>query len=158
MRSLEDIPNFLRINDQLATGGMPEPGDFSLLRQAGFGVVINLALPTSDGAIPNEGELVSREEMTYVHVPVKFDSPQAEDFERFSGIVESCAGESIFVHCVANFRVAAFVFLHRLRHHSDRQAAENDLLRIWKPDEVWQTFMNERLTEWNQPPLDAAST
>ncbi len=34
--------------------GMPEPDDFATLRQVGFEVVINLALPTSDNALPNE--------------------------------------------------------------------------------------------------------
>jgi protein tyrosine phosphatase (PTP) superfamily phosphohydrolase (DUF442 family) len=157
MRTLEDIPNFLGIDDRLATGGMPSAADFPLLRQAGFGVVINLALPTSDGAIPNEGELVALEGMSYVHIPVKFDAPKERDFNQFTRILASCAEQRVFVHCVANFRVAAFVFLHRLRHGADRQAAEKDLLRIWKPDEVWQKFLNERLAESGEPPLGLPS-
>jgi len=48
MNPLTHIRNFLRIDDRLATSGMPQPDDFAALRQAGFDVVINLALPTSD--------------------------------------------------------------------------------------------------------------
>ena len=47
MNTLTHIRNFLRIDDRLATSGMPQPDDFAALRQAGFDVVINLALPTS---------------------------------------------------------------------------------------------------------------
>jgi len=153
MNSLDRIRNFLRIDDRLASSGMPQPDDFAALRQAGFDVVINLALPTSDNALPNEGELVSAQGMTYVHIPVKFDAPQPADFERFTRVMDACAGQQVFVHCAANMRVSAFVFLHRLRHGEDRGAVESDLTKIWKPDGVWREFVNGRLEEMKLPPL-----
>jgi uncharacterized protein (TIGR01244 family) len=153
MCTLNRIRNFLRIDDRLATSGMPQPDDFAALRQAGFDVVINLALPTSDNALPKEGELVSAQGMTYVHIPVKFDAPQSADFERFMRVMDGCAGQRVFVHCAANMRVSAFVFLHRLRNGADRTTAESDLAKIWQPDGVWRDFMNQRLGEMNQSPL-----
>lgn len=153
MDSLNHIRNFLRIDERLATSGMPQPDDFAALRQAGFEVVINLALPTSDNALPNEGELVSAQGMTYVHIPVQFDAPQLADFERFTRVMDACAGQRVFVHCAANMRVSAFVFLHRLRHGADRATAESDLKKIWQPDGVWLEFMNRKLAEIKQPQL-----
>ena len=153
MNSLNHIRNFLRIDDRLATSGMPQPEDFAALRQAGFDVVINLALPASDNALPNEGELVSAQGMTYVHIPVKFDAPQPADFERFMRVMDACAGQKVFVHCAANMRVSAFVFLHRLNHGTNRTTAESDLRKIWQPDGVWREFVNQRLGEMKQPPL-----
>jgi len=153
MSTLTHIRNFLRIDDRLATSGMPQPDDFARLRQAGFEVVINLALPTSDNALPNEGELVSALGMTYVHIPVKFDAPQPADFERFTRVLDACAGQRVFVHCAANMRVSVFVFMHRLHHGTDRGAAESDLTKIWQPDGVWLEFVNQRLREMKQPPL-----
>ena len=150
MSTLDHIRNFLRLDDRLATSGMPQPDDFAALRQAGFDVVINLALPTSDNALPNEGELVSAQGMTYVHIPVKFDAPQPADFEQFTRAMDVNADRRVFVHCAANMRVSAFVFLHRLRHGVDRATAENGLKKIWQPDGVWREFMNERLAEMNQ--------
>jgi len=150
---LSDIRSFLRIDDRLATSGMLTPGDFAAVRQAGFDVVINLALPTSDNAIPNEGELVSAQGMTYVHIPVKFDAPQPADFERFSRVLDACAGQRVFVHCAANMRVSAFIFLHRLRHGTDRVTAESDLTKIWQPDGVWRGFLNARLKELGEAPM-----
>lgn len=151
MNTLEHIRNFLRLDDRLATSGMPQPEDFAAMRQAGFDVVINLALPTSDNALPNEGELVSAQGMTYVHIPVKFDAPQPADFERFTRVMDACAEQKVFVHCAANMRVSAFVFLHRLRQGADRATAENDLTKIWQPDGVWREFVNGRLGEMKLP-------
>jgi len=153
MSTLNRIRNFLRIDDRLATSGMPQPDDFAALRQAGFDVVMNLALPTSHHALPNEGELVSAQGMTYVHIPVKFDAPQPADFEQFTRVMDACAGQKVFVHCAANMRVSAFVFLHRLRHGADRATAESDLKKLWQPDGVWRDFVNERLGEMKQHPL-----
>jgi protein tyrosine phosphatase (PTP) superfamily phosphohydrolase (DUF442 family) len=150
---LNHIRNFLRIDDGLATSGMPQPGDFAALRQAGFDVVMNLALPTSDNALPNEGELVSTQGMTYVHIPVKFDAPQPADFEQFTRMLDACAGQCVFVHCAANMRVSAFIFLHRLKHGADRATAESDLKKIWQPDGLWREFVNERLAGLGQAPL-----
>ena len=119
MNSLNHIRDFLRIDDRLATSGMPQSDDFAAMRQAGFDVVINLALPTSDNALPNEGELVSAQGMTYVHIPVNFDAPQPADFERFTKMMDVCAGSKVFVHCAANMRVSAFRFLHPLQNGAD---------------------------------------
>lgn len=153
MNTLNHIRNFLRIDDRLATSGMPQPDDFPALRQAGFDVVINLALPTSDNALPNEGELVSAQGMTYVHIPVKFDAPQPADFERFTRVMDACAGQKVFVHCAANMRVSAFVFLHRLGHGTGRATADRDLTKIWQPDGVWREFVNQQLGEIGQRAL-----
>ena len=153
MNTLKDIRNFLAIDDKLATAGMPQPEDFARIRKAGFDVVINLALPTSDHAMPNEGELVTAQGMTYVHIPVKFEQPHPSDYERFTRLLDACSGRRVFVHCAANMRVSAFVFLHRLRRGTARAAAERDLRRIWEPEGAWREYVNERLAEAGQPPL-----
>ena len=155
MNSIEEIRGYLRLSDRLATSGMPQPQHFAALREAGFEVVINLALPTSDNALPNEGELVSKQGMAYIHLPVKFDAPQPADFERFSRVMDVCEGQRVFVHCAANMRVSAFMFLYRLqRGQVSRDEAERDLRRIWEPDEVWREFINVCLAESGQPPLN----
>lgn len=156
MNILYHIRNFLRIDDRLATSGMPKPGDFGTLRQAGFEVVINLAMPTSDNAMPNEDDLVSAQGMTYVHIPVNFEAPQSTDFERFTKMMDVCAGQKAFVHCAANMRASVFIFLHRPRHGVDRATAENDLKKIWKPDGVWREFLNHFLAECGQAPLKSS--
>lgn len=153
--SLESIRGYLFFGDNLATSGMPEPAHFAAMRAVGFEVVINLALPTSDFAMPDEGALVTGQGMTYVHLPVKFDAPTREDFERFTRLMDLFSAQRVFVHCAANMRVSAFVFLHRMRTGAvERLAAERDLKVIWEPDAVWRGLINRLLAEWSLPPLD----
>ena len=142
MASIEEIRAFLRFDDRIATGGMPLPEHFAAMRSAGFDVVVNLALPTSDNAIANEGELVSQQGMTYVHIPVNFERPTAADFEKFRRVMDALSDRKVFVHCAANMRGSAFMYLYRVRKDPGCEAqAIADMHRIWRPDGVWKDFI-----------------
>lgn len=78
--TLSDIYNFRAIGDGLGTAGQPMPEQFRLVHEAGFEAVINLALPTSDNALVNEGVLVTGLGMSCVHIPVDFNAPTSQDF------------------------------------------------------------------------------
>jgi hypothetical protein len=49
--SLTEIYSYLAIGEKLGTAGQPTPDQFWKVREAGFEVVINLALPASDNAL-----------------------------------------------------------------------------------------------------------
>lgn len=55
---LQDIYNYLRITEKLSTGGQPTTQQFTEISQAGFEIVVNLALPSSDNALPDEQAIV----------------------------------------------------------------------------------------------------
>jgi protein tyrosine phosphatase (PTP) superfamily phosphohydrolase (DUF442 family) len=119
---------------------------FPSIAAAGFRVVVNLALPTSDLAIPNEGELVARQGMSYIHIPVLFDDPKREDYEQFERLMNALTDTPVFVHCAANMRVSAFMFLYRVRSGTaSRPDAEASLRKIWDPDPTWRKFINSIL-------------
>jgi protein tyrosine phosphatase (PTP) superfamily phosphohydrolase (DUF442 family) len=143
---LSDIYNFRAIGDRLGTGGQPTEAQFDDVREAGFEVVINLALPTSDNALPHEGSIVTALGMAYVHLPVDFKAPGADDFRAFCGVLSAFNERRVFVHCAANMRVSAFIYLHRVLHENIPTAeAERDLLAIWQPDAVWSHFIRTEL-------------
>jgi protein tyrosine phosphatase (PTP) superfamily phosphohydrolase (DUF442 family) len=143
---LSDIYNFRAIADGLGTAGQPTEGQFQAVRESGFGAVVNLALPTSDNAIADEGSVVTRLGMAYVHIPVNFGAPTAEDFSAFCGVMKAFEGRRVFVHCAANMRVSAFVFLYRVLHQNVSEVeAARDLRAIWEPDEVWGRFIQGQL-------------
>jgi protein tyrosine phosphatase (PTP) superfamily phosphohydrolase (DUF442 family) len=149
---LAEIYNFRSITEQLATGGQPTEKQFTSIHQAGFEVVINLALPTSDNALPHEGSIVTNCGMTYVHIPVSFQAPRPSDFRAFCAIMDSFAGRRLFVHCAANMRVSAFVFLYRvLWQNVPPLVAEHDLHALWEPDAVWSTFIRQQLQAAARP-------
>jgi protein tyrosine phosphatase (PTP) superfamily phosphohydrolase (DUF442 family) len=143
---LSEIYRFRAIGDGLGTAGQPTEGQFRLIRQAGFEAVINLALPTSDKALPNEGGVVTGEGMAYIHIPVNFKAPTSRDFRAFCDVMNAFADRPVFVHCAANMRVSAFVFLYRvLCRRVPIPEAERDLRAIWQPDEVWSRFIKDHL-------------
>jgi protein tyrosine phosphatase (PTP) superfamily phosphohydrolase (DUF442 family) len=144
--AVSEIYNFRALGERLGTGGQPTEGQFRAVREAGFDAVINLALPTSDNALAQEGSIVTGLGMSYVHIPVDFKTPTAQDFRAFCGVMEAFADRRVFVHCAANMRVSAFVFLYRvLRLGMAVSEAERDLHAIWQPDEVWSRFVQKQL-------------
>jgi protein tyrosine phosphatase (PTP) superfamily phosphohydrolase (DUF442 family) len=141
-----EIYNFRAVTTRLWTAGQPTEKQLHHVREAGFDAVINLALPTSDNAIPNEGSVVTGLGMAYVHIPVDFKAPTAQDFRAFCGVMDLFVDRRVFVHCAANMRVSAFIFLYRiLRKGTSITDAQQDLHAIWKPDEVWSRFIDDQL-------------
>lgn len=139
------IQNFLPMGQQFGSAGQPTPEQFTLIAQEGFKTVVNLALATSPGAVPDERALVEGLGMQYVHIPVAFDAPADSDLQQFFAAVEKAPGK-VFVHCIANKRVSAFLFLYRvLKLGHPIHDAEMALHRIWQPDEVWQAFIDRAL-------------
>jgi protein tyrosine phosphatase (PTP) superfamily phosphohydrolase (DUF442 family) len=78
---LSEIYSYRGIGDRLGTAGQPTEAQFQMIREAGFETVINLALPTSDNALPNEESVVTGHGMSYVHIPVNFQAPTSQDFQ-----------------------------------------------------------------------------
>lgn len=139
---METIQNFVQINDRLATAGQPTIKQFTAIRDAGYNVVINLAVPTSEGAIANEREIVESLGMQYFHIPVVWENPTIEDFNQFSNVMQTHSNQSVFVHCAKNMRVSAFVYLYRRSHENiSEEEARSDLNKIWQPNPTWQGFI-----------------
>ena len=53
---MNNIKNYVRVSDDIATSGQPGRGDFHEIASAGYAAVVNLALGTSPDAIPDEGD------------------------------------------------------------------------------------------------------
>lgn len=144
---LNDITNFLVINPWLTTAGMPNEEQLQEIARNGYLFVINLALSTSPGAIPNEKEMLNSSGSLYYHIPVNWESPLYSDFEKFSSVMQSLKKEKTFVHCVLNMRVSIFVYLYRVMFLKETQEiAYQDVLKIWEPDQTWKKFMEEVLS------------
>jgi len=143
---LEEITNFYAVTDSLGTGGMPRPEQIADIANAGYQVIINLALDEPPLQLPDEAELVRSFGMEYVHIPVSWQNPQPADLQRFFQVMDANPNQYVFVHCVMNYRVSAFVYLYRvLRQGIPPQKAELDLNYIWKPDGIWADFIKQML-------------
>jgi protein tyrosine phosphatase (PTP) superfamily phosphohydrolase (DUF442 family) len=145
-RDIESISNFLQISDRVATSGQPTIEQFGLIKAAGYQLVVNLAPLTSNNALTNEQQIVESHGMQYIHIPVLWDNPAIEDVKRFFNVMETNAGEKIWVHCAANKRVSAFIYLyHRLHEKLSEVEAKLTLEKIWIPNVVWHNFIEQVL-------------
>lgn len=145
--------NNLELNPHLLTGGSPSLQDFEDLRATGCELVINLALPTSPGCLPNEAEEVAKLGMEYISIPVIWDTPTRQNLADFFAAFEHNLHRKVFVHCVMNMRVSAFIYLYRmLRQGWSAEDARPDLVEIWEPEGTWETFIEEILSNPQDPP------
>lgn len=144
--ALIEIRAFFQATPTLATSGQPTREQFAEIAVAGYEVVINLAVPSSTGAIVDEADVVSGHGMEYIPIPVVWEKPTREDLLRFFEVMEAKQEFKIYLHCAANMRVSAFLFLYRvLRLGMSEKEAERDLHRIWRPEGWWEAFIEDNL-------------
>ncbi len=143
---LSDIYNMLPLAEDLGTAGQPTSAQLAAVKAAGYDVVINLATGTTPRDLPNEADVVTAQGMEYIHIPVVWANPTDADLTRFFEAMDATQDKKRFVHCIANMRVSAFVFLYRvLRQGMPLDAARATMNQIWEPNAIWQTFVNDAL-------------
>ncbi|MET0082317.1 MAG: protein tyrosine phosphatase family protein [Sedimenticola sp.] len=140
--SLKKITNYREISDRLTSSGQPDEMQFKEIAAAGFEVIINLAMPNSDNAIPEEGYIITARKMTYVHLPVPFEAPTVEHLRSFFALMQAFESKKCWIHCVVNYRASAFLYqYYRLVLHANEEEARKVILEEWEPNAVWQEFM-----------------
>ena len=137
---LANIRAFLPLSERLATSGQPDAPQLAAIGAAGYEVVVNLLPPQE--ALPNEADMIASCGMEYVQIPVEWNAPTLDDLERFFAVLQARADKKVFVHCAANKRVSAFLYLYRVLHQGmAEEEAAKDMRRIWSPNETWQQFI-----------------
>jgi protein tyrosine phosphatase (PTP) superfamily phosphohydrolase (DUF442 family) len=154
---IEDIYNFLQLSDpdparpidRIATAGQPTEIQYPTIEIARYQTVINLALAESTNALPNEAEIAANLGLEYIHIPVIWEAPTLENFEEFTRVMNTRKDRKIFVHCAANMRVSAFMYLYRqLEDGIDAETARVDLAKIWVPNQIWQNFIDRSISRF----------
>jgi protein tyrosine phosphatase (PTP) superfamily phosphohydrolase (DUF442 family) len=143
---LSDIYNFQSVSETLGTAGQPTAAQFDAVKDAGYEVVINLAMGNAPRDLPNEPQLLADHGIDYVHIPVVFDEPTDDNLNQFFDAMEANQDKKCFVHCIANARVSAFVMLYRVsRQGVPVQEADAMMRQIWEPNPTWQAFIDQHL-------------
>ena len=151
--SLEEIYHFTAHNARLASAGLPQPEEIAFVKSAGYETIINL-LPGYYEGVSEEETRIRALEIDYVHIPVEWNAPQLSDLERFFAAMQEREDKRIFVHCAANMRATAFLFLYRtLIAGEDAKAPAATMARIWEPNPTWQDFIAEAQARWKNPSI-----
>jgi len=139
---MEEILNYIKINELISTSGQPSAEQFKQIAQNDFEVVINLALHDASNAIENEDKIVTDLKMAYFHIPVDFDNPKASDVKLFLNTLQALGANKVWVHCALNYRVSAFMYIyHKYVLKTPFDDIDISLFQEWSPDTKWQEII-----------------
>ena len=141
---IEQIQNYRRLHNRIATAGQPTELQLCTIKAAGFERIINLLPLDSPYALKNEAALVRSLGLEYVHIPVSFAEPTVKDFKLFCQMMKQHREQRLFIHCAMNRRVSVFIFLYQtIKEQIPSHAARTTMEITWKPNTVWQNFIVE---------------
>ncbi len=118
-QSLTLIPSFLKLNEQVWTGGQPTLDHLARLKAEGVKVVINLR-PHSEHNGETEAARAKELGLSYFNLPVVYNQPKPEDATAFLKLTDEHLPKDyqkdgrVFIHCAAAIRVGAFWMIRRV--------------------------------------------
>jgi protein tyrosine phosphatase (PTP) superfamily phosphohydrolase (DUF442 family) len=143
-------PNVVEVSPQLVTSGQPSAEALASLKSQGFEAVIYLAPPTVSDAVRDERLIVTRQGLTYINIPIRFDNPTEADFETFASAMSDLGNHKVLVHCQINLRASAFVFLYRaIVLKEDPRLAYEAVSKVWSPEGPWRRLIESQLHKHN---------
>ena len=122
--------DFLRLNEQICTGGQPTMAELERLKRDGVRAVINLRRPSEYNA---EEEAAKARELglRYINIPVDSSDPKDAQVEEFLKATDDSANRPAFIHCGSANRVGAFWMIRRvLRDRWPLEKAEDEAKKI----------------------------
>lgn len=139
-------PNVVEVSPRLVTSGQPSRATLTQLKAMGFDAVIYLAPASVGDAVRDEQLIVTRQGLTFVNIPVRWDEPTDADFDTFAAVLAALAGRKVLVHCQMNMRASAFVFLYRsVVLKEPPQQAHEAMAKVWAPDGPWRALLQGQL-------------
>lgn len=114
MSEVTAIPSFLKLTDNVWTGGQPTMEHLAKLKEGGVKVIINLR-PHSEHNGAKEEAKAKELGLSYFNIPIVFREPQPEDADDFLKLTdEQLKNGPVFIHCAAAIRVGAFWMIRRV--------------------------------------------
>jgi protein tyrosine phosphatase (PTP) superfamily phosphohydrolase (DUF442 family) len=139
-------PNVVEISQHLVTAGQPSAAALRELKALGFEAVIYLAPPTVSDAVRDEHQIVARQGLTFINLPIQFENPTEADFQTFVALLQGLGARKVLVHCQVNMRASSMVFLYRaIVLKEDPRRAYDAVIRVWSPSGPWRTLVEDQL-------------
>lgn len=141
-------PNVVPIAPRLVTSGQPTADSLAALGQLGFEAVIYLAPMSVPDAVAAEPELLARQRIEFLNIPIDFGEPSSADVETVANALDRRRDKKVLVHCQVNMRASSMVFLYRvLRLKEPPERAFEAVEQVWSPRGAWRRLIVEQLRE-----------
>lgn len=141
-------PNLVVISPTITTSGQPAAPALKELSKHGFEAVVFLVPAGVDSNVVGEDEMVKRQGIEFVHIPIKFGEPGPQHYAAFESAMKRLAGKRVLVRCEINLRASSMVFLYRsiaLKEEPNR--AYESVAKVWSPRGPWKSFIQEMLAK-----------
>ena len=108
------VRNYSRVDATVGCGGQVDPAAMASLKSEGFVSVINLRLPTEEGANVEQGRAAAQAAgLKYIHLPFNAASPDSKVVDGFLAAVSDRANQPVFIHCGSASRVGGMWTIKR---------------------------------------------
>jgi uncharacterized protein (TIGR01244 family) len=135
--TVEGITNFAQVETTVACAGAVKPGSVAKIKSMGFASIINLRLPTEQGAdIDAEAAEAKSAGITFVHIPFNGSSPDPAVANLFIKTITEPGMQPAFIHCASGNRAAALWLIKRVlidKWDTDRALEEATELGLKNP-------------------------
>ena len=133
-----------------ASSGYINAEQFRLLKDYGFTHIISL-IP---GDQSKEDSIVNSLGMTFTQIEVIWKEPTPENVQNYFNDMKKYSGKKVLLHCVANMRASAFLFLYRTTQQGMAVDEAGKLMfEIWNPheNETWNALIKSVLEKNGLP-------
>ena len=144
-QEMAGIRNYSRVDATVGCGGATDPSAMAGLKKEGYVSVINLRLPTEDGANVDAGRAAAQAAgLKYIHLPFNAASPDPKVVDSFLAAVADRSNQPVFIHCGSANRVGGIWMIKRVLQDKwalDRARTEADAIGLSSP--ALATFATE---------------
>jgi uncharacterized protein (TIGR01244 family) len=136
-QDMPGIRNYSRVDATVGCGGQTDPSAMAALKKEGYVSVINLRLPTEEGANVDAGRAAAQSAgLKYIHLPFNAAMPDPKVVSDFLGAVADKSNQPVFIHCGSANRVGAMWMIKRALQDGwtvDRAQAEGEAIGLQNP-------------------------
>ncbi len=129
--------NYVRLDDNFASGGVTTPEAFATLKKLGFKTVINLRTASEPGVdLAAEEKTVNDAGLRYVGLPFAPTAPDQTAVEGFLRVVKDTSSQPVYIHCQSGQRANAFWMIKRVLVDGwtlEKALTEADSLKLTHP-------------------------
>jgi uncharacterized protein (TIGR01244 family) len=131
------VTNFARLETTVACGGATTAEAVPELKKMGFASIINLRVPTEQGAnIEQEAAAAKEAGIKFYSIPFNTAQPDPSVPETFLKTLSTPGNEPAYIHCASGNRAAAMWMIKRIaidHWDTDRAATEAAALGLTNP-------------------------
>ena len=114
-QEMPGIRNYSRVDATVGCGGATDPSAIVELKKEGYVSIINLRLPTEEGAnVEGERAAAQAAGLKYIHLPFNVAMPDTKVVDSFLAAVADKSNQPVYIHCASASRVGGMWMVKRV--------------------------------------------